>query len=190
MQWSKSPDSLVKLFDHSLPIVDGVERRPQFGYSCAFFEGHLFCGLHGDGIIVLLPEARREALVAEGASLFEPVPGEPMKEYVVVPPEIVADCRKLRELLGDALAHVSSLAPKSHEPSPARKATKKTPAPAKKKASSTKAPAKTGAPAKKAAKKAKKAKKTTRTKKTAKKAAKKTARKASPKKQRTSRLKA
>jgi len=119
MQWHKSPDSLVKIFDHSLPIVDGVERRPQFGYPCAFLNGHLFCGLHGDGIIVLLPEAHRDALVSQGASLFEPVPGQPMKEYVVVPTEIVADRRKLRELLGDALAHVSSLAP--HKPSSAKK---------------------------------------------------------------------
>jgi hypothetical protein len=184
MQWRKSPDSLVKVFDHSLPIVDGVERRPKFGYPCAFFKGHLFCGLHGDGIIVLLPEAHREALVAQGASLFEPVPGQPMKEYVVVPAEIVADRRKLRELLSDALAHVSSLAPKPHKPSPARKkappkrrAPARKTAPPKKASAGKKTPAgkartRKAAPAKKAAKKKKKA-----------------ARNASPKRKRPSRSK-
>jgi hypothetical protein len=182
MQWRKSPDSLVKVFDHSLPIVDGVERRPQFGYPCAFFNGHLFCGVHGDGIIVLLPEARRAALVARGARLFEPVPGQPMKEYVVVPAEIVADRRKLRELLSDALAHVSSLAPKPQKSSPAReKAPPKRKAPARKTAPPRKASAGKKTPAGKArTRKAAPAKKV---------AKKKAARKTSPKKKRASRSK-
>jgi TfoX N-terminal domain len=182
MQWRKSPDSLVKVFDHSLPIVDGVERRPKFGYACAFFNGHLFCGLHGDGIIVLLPEARRDALVAQGASLFEPVHGQPMKEYVVVPTEIVADRRKLRELLTDALAHVSSLAPRPDEPSPARgKARPKRKALARKTAPPKKASSGKQTPTGKArSRKAAPAKKATK---------KKATRKASPKKKRASRSK-
>lgn len=121
MKWHKSPDALVQAFDHSLPIIEGVQRRAMFGYPCAFFNGHLFCGLHQDSIIVLLPEARRDALVAEGASVFEPMPGRTMSAYVVVPSEIVADRQRLRALLSDALAHASSLAPKVKKPSAARK---------------------------------------------------------------------
>ena len=109
MKWRKSPDSLVQAFDHSLPVVDGVERGAMFGYPCAFYHGHLFCGLHQESIIVLLPEVRRDALVAEGASVFEPMPGRAMKEYVVVPAEIVAGpSRGFGALLSDALAHASS----------------------------------------------------------------------------------
>jgi TfoX-like protein len=67
MKWHKSPDELVQAFDHCLPIVAGVQRKAMFGYPCAFLNGHLFCGLHQDGIIVRLPEARRNALVAKGA---------------------------------------------------------------------------------------------------------------------------
>ena len=160
MKWRKSPDSLVRTFDHSLPIIEGVQRRAMFGYPCAFFNGHLFCGLHGDGIIVLLPEARRQALLADGASVFEPMPGNVMKEYVVVPAEIVTDRQRLRTLLSDALAHASSLAPKPEKPSAAKKK-----APAKRKASARKA-----APAKKArAKKALPAKKAPAKKKAARK---------------------
>jgi TfoX N-terminal domain len=146
MKWRKSPDSLVRLFDHSLPIIEGVQRKAMFGYPCAFLNGHLFCGLHGDSIIALLPEARRDALLAAGASVFEPMPGQPMKEYVVVPAEIVADRRRLRELLGDALAHVSSLAPKPQMPRAAKKN-----APARKTRSAKKVRARKAAPAKKKA---------------------------------------
>src|SRR5580704_15021190 len=116
MKWHKSPDALVQAFDHCLPVVAGVERKAMFGYPCAFINGHLFCGLHQDRIIVHLPEARRDALVAEGASVFEPMPGQAMREYVLVPAEIVQDREALRALLGEALAHASSLAPKASAP--------------------------------------------------------------------------
>jgi hypothetical protein len=112
MKWRRSPDSLVQAFDHSLPVVEGVERRAMFGYPCAFLHGHLFCGLHQESIIVLLADSRRDELVAEGATVFEPMPGRAMKEYVVVPAEIVADRQRLRALLSDALAHASSLVPR------------------------------------------------------------------------------
>jgi len=110
MKWRKSPDSLLQAFDHSLPIVDGVERRAMFGYPCAFFRGHMFCGLHQESIIVLLSEARRDELVAEGATVFEPMPAE-----------IVADRQRLRALLSDALAHASSLTPKRAKARAAKK---------------------------------------------------------------------
>jgi hypothetical protein len=145
MKWRKSPDALVRVFEHSLPIVEGVQVKPMFGYPCAFLNGHLFCGLHGDGIIVLLSEARRNALLAEGASVYEPVPEQPTKEYVVVPSEIVADRQRLRSLLSDALAHVSSLAPEPKKPTAAKTKAARRKAPPKKKA----APARKAAPAKK-----------------------------------------
>jgi TfoX/Sxy family transcriptional regulator of competence genes len=147
----------VQAFDHCLPIVAGVQRKAMFGYPCAFVNGHLFCGLHQDSIIVRLPEVRRDALVAEGASVFEPMPGRAMKEYVVAPAEIVADRERLRALLGEALAHASSLAPKAKKPVGAKM--KATAPPARKTARATTAPAKT-APAKTApASKARPAKK-------------------------------
>ncbi len=149
MKWTKSPDALVQAFDHCLPIVAGVQRKAMFGYPCAFVNGHLFCGLHQDSIIVRLPEVRRDALVAEGASVFEPMPGRAMKEYVVAPAEIVVDRERLRALLGEALAHASSLAPKPKKPAGAKM--KAAAAPATKTAPAKKAPASKAGPAKKAA---------------------------------------
>jgi hypothetical protein len=146
MKWHKSPDALVQAFDHCLPIVAGVERKPMFGYPCAFVSGHLFCGLHGDGIIVRLPEARRNALTAEGAGVFEPKPGQAMKEYVVAPAAIVADRERLGALLGEALAYASSLASKPQK----RSATKEKLAPERTAAPGKAAPAKKSAPARNA----------------------------------------
>lgn len=157
MTWRKSPDELVQAFDHCLPVVPGVQRKAMFGYPCAFVNGHLFCGLHQDSLIVRLPESRRDALVAEGASVFEPMPGRAMKEYVVAPADIVADRDKLRALLGEALAHASSLAPKAGKPKTSKPkkpvaARKKTTAPKKRAAPAKKAAVARKAPARKAAK--------------------------------------
>jgi TfoX/Sxy family transcriptional regulator of competence genes len=153
MKWRKSSDALIQAFDHCLPIVAGVQRKAMFGYPCAFVNGHLFCGLHQDSIIVRLPEARRDALVAQGARVFEPMPGHAMKEYVVAPLELVADRERLRALLGEALAHASSLAPKPKKPSPAktRPTAPKTAAASARKAPTKKAAAAETAPAKKTA---------------------------------------
>jgi hypothetical protein len=121
MKWLKSPDALVQAFDHCLPIVPGVQRKAMFGYPCAFVNGHLFCGLHQDGIIVRLSEGRRNALVSKGARVFEAMPGDAMKEYVVAPAEIVADRKRLSALLREALAHASTLAAKPKKPRAAKK---------------------------------------------------------------------
>lgn len=139
-----------------MPIVAGVQRKAMFGYPCAFVNGHLFCGLHQDSIIVRLPEARRDALVAEGASIFEPMPGRAMMEYVLAPAEIVADRERLRALLGEALSHASSLAQKPKKPSAAKGATasKRKAAPARKMAPAKKGPVKKAPAKKKATRKA------------------------------------
>jgi hypothetical protein len=61
------------------------------------------------GIIARLPEARRNALVAKGADVFEPTPGRELKDYVVAALKIVESRAKLRALLSEALAHASLL---------------------------------------------------------------------------------
>jgi TfoX/Sxy family transcriptional regulator of competence genes len=123
MKWRKSPDELVQAFNRCLPLAAGVQRKPMFGYPCAFIHGHLFCGLHQDSIVVRLDQARRDALVAAGAQLFEPTPeqGQAMLELVVVPAEISADRAKLRALLGEALAYARSMGSNPKAPTAAKK---------------------------------------------------------------------
>jgi hypothetical protein len=54
--------------------------------------GNMFMGLHENTLILRLPESdRAEFADRHGAAVFEPMPGRPMKEYVVVPPALVYD---------------------------------------------------------------------------------------------------
>lgn len=50
--------------------------------------GKAFCGLYGEDMIFKLQgEDHAHALSLEGAHLFEPMAGRPMKAWVQVPPE-------------------------------------------------------------------------------------------------------
>jgi TfoX/Sxy family transcriptional regulator of competence genes len=113
MAWRKSPASLIAAFDAALPDDPRVERRQMFGYPAAFANGHLFCGLHQDSLMVRLGDGQRAALAKLGGTPFEPMPGRRMREYVVVPEAIVADGRALSGWLKKGLAHAASLPPKS-----------------------------------------------------------------------------
>jgi hypothetical protein len=49
--------------------------------------GKAFAGLYGDDMVFKLAgDAQSDALALDGAHLFEPMPGRPMKAWVQVPP--------------------------------------------------------------------------------------------------------
>ncbi len=120
MQWKKSPPELIASFDRAAPEDPRVTRKPMFGYPAMFVNGNMFAGTFQDKVVVRLAEAdRAELLTRRGAQQFEPMAGRPMKEYVVVPPAIVARTAELRAWIERALSHAAAL--------PAKKsATKKT----------------------------------------------------------------
>ncbi len=132
MKFEKSPPWLVELFGDALAGTPG-ERRQMFGYPCGFLNGQLFCGLFASSMFVRLGEAdRAELLAVEGARVFDPMGGRPMREYVVLPPALLDDAGELRNWLSRASAYASALPPKK---SAARKrASPKKGAPAKKRA--------------------------------------------------------
>jgi TfoX/Sxy family transcriptional regulator of competence genes len=112
-KWKKAPESLVLRFGQALPSDPAIERRSMFGYPCAFFHGHMFCGLFEDQFIVRLPDAERGAFLKQpGAKVFEPMPGRPMKEYVLVPPAVVEREALLGGWLRQALDYVGGLPPR------------------------------------------------------------------------------
>jgi hypothetical protein len=58
----------------------------------------MFVGLFQDDMILRLSETRRvEVLKIDGAKIFEPMPGRPMREYVAVPPRVMANKMELHE---------------------------------------------------------------------------------------------
>jgi TfoX/Sxy family transcriptional regulator of competence genes len=146
IEWTKSPVWLVEAFDAALPREASIERRKMFGYPAAFVRGNMATGLFKEHLIVRLPEERRLELLAEpGSTPFEPMPGRPMREYVVVSPALVSDAQTLRRWIGEAAAYAASL------PARAKTSAKKTKKATKKKATTTikaKAKAKTKTKAK------------------------------------------
>lgn len=112
-QFRRSPPGLIDAFDAALPPDSRIERRPMFGYPCAFTGGRLFTGLHGADIMVRLGEEDRAKLLAmPGARTFEPMAGRPMREYILVPPGFHADAHTLRAWMLRALEFTASLPPK------------------------------------------------------------------------------
>ncbi|MFQ5626034.1 MAG: TfoX/Sxy family protein, partial [Methyloligellaceae bacterium] len=98
MVWRKSPQALIDLFYEALPDDSRIERRKMFGYPCAFVNGNMCTGLHQEDFIVRLSQDDREAAHTQfGAKPFDPMKGRPMREYISLPEEIVADKNALKD---------------------------------------------------------------------------------------------
>ena len=112
--WEKSPPELVAAFAALMARRPELTARKMFGYPAGFVGGHLTTALHEDRLLVRLPaEARSELLEKPGAAPFEPMPGRPMKGYVVLPADLAADPTTLDAWVDRAIAYVRTLPPKS-----------------------------------------------------------------------------
>ena len=122
MKRRKPSEELIKTFESVVPGPPAVPRQ-MFGFPAAFVNGNMFMGLHQEDMLLRLPEdSRAELLKVSGARIFEPMPGRPMREYVVVPPSLISDRKKLASWVAKALEYGSSLKPKEKATkSPARK---------------------------------------------------------------------
>jgi TfoX/Sxy family transcriptional regulator of competence genes len=113
MKWRKSPETLVQRFSEIVPHDPRVERRKMFGYPAAFVAGNLFMGLHQEALILRLSEKDRTSfLKIDGASVFEPMPGRPMREYVVVPSSMLNGVASLAKWIRRSLDYASSIPPR------------------------------------------------------------------------------
>lgn len=108
------PDQATKdLFAAVVPDDPAVRVRPMFGQLAAFVNGHMFMGIHGGDLFVRLPEAEREELLGSGGGPFEPMPGRPMREYVVLPPAWRSEPDGIRIWVARSLDHVRAMPPKA-----------------------------------------------------------------------------
>jgi hypothetical protein len=89
--FTKSPPELVARFGAILDRFPNTERKQMFGYPAAFVGGNMATGLFAEHWVVRLPDAEIEPAKAAGAAAFEPMPGRPMKAFVIIPPNDVAD---------------------------------------------------------------------------------------------------
>ena len=126
MAWRKSPEWLVEAFAELVPDDDPrVERRKMFGYPCAFAADNMFIGLHQENMLMRLPEGDRERFLEQyQTEIFQPFPGRLMKEYVVIPHELVRRPEELEPWIRRSLAYAASVPPKKKRGG-ARKAAKR-----------------------------------------------------------------
>ena len=71
-------------------------------------------GLHNDRIVLRLDEKERESFIRENnAEIFEPTPGRKMREYVVVPENLLTDTGSLKAWGEKSYKYASQLKPKT-----------------------------------------------------------------------------
>ena len=111
MPWEKTPPEILAAFDAAAPHDPRVERRPMFGYRALFLGGNMFAGTFRDQVVVRLGDTDRAKL--KGAVPFAPMPGRPMRNYVVVPPATVKRTAELSKWIDRAHAHAKLLPAKA-----------------------------------------------------------------------------
>jgi TfoX/Sxy family transcriptional regulator of competence genes len=86
MVWRKPTPELIQFLDEVLARYD-CQRKPMFGSPVYWVNGNMFAGVHQNSLFLRLSEADRQAVFAatDEATPFEPMPGRPMREYVVLP---------------------------------------------------------------------------------------------------------
>ena len=148
MAWRKAPQSLVAYFDKIVPQDARIERRKMFGYPAAFINGNLFASLFQESCILRLRENDRDEMrVAFGARNFEPMAGRAMREYIVVPDEVLADADAMSEWMTRAMDYGATLAPKAKAKAGKKTSGKAGPTAGKQAAATSSASAKKAAPA-------------------------------------------
>src|ERR671937_2038776 len=103
-------------FKALLPEDPAVSTRPMFGNISAFVNGNMFTGLFGDDLFVRVADTDRDQLLKQGATDFSPMPGRPMRGYVVLPAGWAEREATTREWIRRALAFTQTLPAKSAKP--------------------------------------------------------------------------
>jgi hypothetical protein len=107
--FTKSPPELVERFAAVMDRYPDAERKKMFGYPAAFVGGNMATGLFAEQWVVRLPDAEIADAKAAGISGFEPMPGRPMKSFVVVPAADVDNDTAMAGWVERGLAHAASM---------------------------------------------------------------------------------
>ena len=110
MAWKKANRDLIDRLEQMVAAYP-ADRRFMFGSPTFFVNGNMFAGVHQDTIILRLPAAEREAVMAADpeVTLFTPMEGRPMKEYLALPYDVSEDGERLRDLVERSFRYAASL---------------------------------------------------------------------------------
>ena len=113
MKVSRADEKSKEFFRSVLPDDARITVRPMFGNISGFVNGNMFAGLFGEDLFVRLSEEKRNDLLGnKDARLLEPMPGKPMKDYVVIPRALLKKPDTVRKWIVSSLDFTSSLPPK------------------------------------------------------------------------------
>ncbi len=109
--FGKAPEQLVRTFENAMKDFPMAQQRKAFGFPAAFMNGNMFAGLFNDKMIVRLPAETSMAL--PNAKPFEPMPGRPMRGWVIVPPQTLGTPKELNTWLEKAMEFAKTLPAKT-----------------------------------------------------------------------------
>lgn len=113
LKFRKPSEETVALLTQTTAPMPGVTSRNMFGCLCVFVNGNMLAGVFEESIFVRLDSDERAKLAKTGAQPFEPIPGRPMREYMVVTPATMQSKTRLNAWLEKAYAYAASLPPKA-----------------------------------------------------------------------------
>jgi TfoX/Sxy family transcriptional regulator of competence genes len=116
----KPSDAVKAAFLKVVPDHPDVTTRPMFGNLAAFVNGNMFTGLFGADLFVRVTDEDRASLLEEGGADFAPMPGRPMKGYVVVPAGWAARSGATRTWIDRSLESTKKLPAKTKKPAKRR----------------------------------------------------------------------
>ena len=107
----RTDQGLVERIDAAL-ATKPVNRRKMFGTAAWFMDSNaqMFAGVWGDGIMACVGEEGAQKLIASGeAAAFDPMGGRPMREYVYVAADAIADDASLNSWLTRSAGFAATL---------------------------------------------------------------------------------
>jgi TfoX/Sxy family transcriptional regulator of competence genes len=117
VDWEKPSPELTRILEEVSAPFALIERRKMFGCPAYYINGNMFAGVYGRQLFLRLPpDAREELQKTLHAKPFEPVPGRPMKEYVVMPDPTWGDPDALDEWMRRSVEFAGSLPVKTPKP--------------------------------------------------------------------------
>lgn len=120
--FTKPSLELVNFYTQTMQDFPQATQRLTFGSPCAYINGHMAVGLHGNSMFLRLnPKDESEFLDIPGATAFMPMQGRPMKGYVVVPERLRASEESLHGWIARSLDYVATLPPKEKKPAGKKK---------------------------------------------------------------------
>jgi TfoX/Sxy family transcriptional regulator of competence genes len=117
MAWVKVPPEHHPLFRAALPKDRRVETRQMFGGIAASVNGHIFAGLFGRSVMLLLDEPdRKKVLALEGAGPFDPMGNGYRSDKVMLPEAMMDEAEELAGWIRRAFDSAAKLPKKPAKP--------------------------------------------------------------------------